>query len=130
MEKKKTVLGIDQNLEAVLCYVIGWVTGIVFLVLEKENKFVRFHATQSLIVFLGLFIIGVVFGFIPIIGWIISILLTPVGIVLWIILMFKAFQGEMYRLPVVGDIAAEQVFPEEKQTEETIDITKSDEDTE
>ncbi len=42
----KTSMGVEENIAAVLCYVVGWITGIVFLVLEKENKFVRFHAFQ------------------------------------------------------------------------------------
>ena len=48
---EKTSLGIDQNLAGLLCYVVGWVTGIVFLILEGKNKFVRFHAVQSIVVF-------------------------------------------------------------------------------
>ena len=48
-DAKKTVLGISENLEAVLCYALGWITGLIFLLLEKDNRFVRFHALQSLI---------------------------------------------------------------------------------
>jgi len=47
--KSKTALGIDENIEGLLCYVLGFITGILFLVLEKDNKFIRFHAMQSIV---------------------------------------------------------------------------------
>lgn len=112
MEEKKTSktsLGLEENIEGLLCYVLGWVTGILFLVLEKENKFVRFHAMQSLVTFLGLFVIAVVIGWVPFIGWIISILIAPLGLILWLLLMYKAFKGERFKLPVVGDFAEKQI---------------------
>jgi len=108
-----TVLGIDENLEAVLCYIVAWVTGIIFLVLEKENKFVRFHAMQSLVTFVVLFIAGMVAPIIPIIGGIISLLISPLVIILWLFMMYKAYQGEMYKLPYVGDFSEEQIFGKE-----------------
>ncbi|MBS3756858.1 MAG: DUF4870 domain-containing protein [Desulfobacterales bacterium] len=109
MEKNKTALGIDQNIEAVLCYVLGWLTGILFLFLEKENQFVRFHAMQSLVVFLALFVLSLVVGWIPVIG-LLSPVIFLVAVILWILLMVKAFQGEMYKLPWAGDFAEKQVF--------------------
>ena len=101
----KTSLGIEENVEGALCYLIGWVTGLVFYLLEKENKFVRFHAMQSIVVFFPLTIIAWFFGFIPFIGWVISGLIWILSIILWIVLMIKAYQGEMYKLPIAGDIA-------------------------
>ena len=109
MVDNNTVLGIDQNFEALLCYVLGWITGIVFLFLEKENEYVRFHAMQSLVTFLALFIISVAIGWIPILGWLISVLISILGLVLWIMLMIKAYQGETYKLPYAGDFAEEQL---------------------
>jgi uncharacterized membrane protein len=84
------------------------ITGIVFLIIEKENRFVRFHAYQSLAVFGALFVLSLIAGFIPLIGKPISFLLAPVGLILWILLMVKAYQGERYKLPVAGDWAEEQ----------------------
>jgi uncharacterized membrane protein len=107
--KTKTVLGIDENIEGLLCYVLGWVTGIVFLVLEKENKFVRFHAMQSLATFLVLFIILVIIGMIPFVGWVISILISIFMLILWLFLMYKAFKGELYKLPIVGEFSEKQI---------------------
>jgi uncharacterized membrane protein len=107
--KNKTALGIDENIEGLLCYVLGWITGIVFLVLEKENKFVRFHAMQSLGTFLVLFVILVIIGMIPFIGWVISILISIFMLILWLFLMYKAFKGERYKLPIVGEFSEKQI---------------------
>jgi len=109
MEKNKTALGIDENIEGLLCYILGFITGILFLVLEKENRFVRFHAMQSIATFLPLFVISMVLGFIPIIGWVISPLIGLVGLILWLLLMYKAFKGEKYKLPIAGDFAEQQI---------------------
>jgi uncharacterized membrane protein len=107
-EKGKTALGIDENIEALLCYVLGWITGIVFLVLEKENRFVRFHALQSLAAFLPIFVILVIIGMIPFIGWFLSVIISIFTLILWLFLMFKAFKGEKYKLPWAGDFADQQ----------------------
>jgi uncharacterized membrane protein len=88
METKKTALGLEENIEGLLTYVLGWVSAIVFLVLEPENRFVRFHAMQSLVTF------GAI---------------TIILIVLWLWLMYKAYLGEMYKLPTIGDFAEAQV---------------------
>ena len=109
MEKRKTSLGLDENIEGCLCYVLGWITGIVFLVLEKENKFVKFHAMQSLVTFLVLFVISLVIGMIPFVGVIISPLIGLLGLILWILLMYTAFKGERFKLPIVGDFAEKQI---------------------
>ncbi len=105
----KTALGISENIEGLLCYVLGFITGVVFLVLEKENKFVRFHAMQSLATFLVLFVISTVIGWIPFIGLIISFLIGILGLILWLLLMYKAFKGERFKLPLVGDFAEKQI---------------------
>jgi len=105
----KTVLGIAENIEALLCYSLGWVTGLIFLLLEKDNKLVRFHALQSLVTFLGLAVIATVILIIPILGFLINLLLWPLSVVLWIVLMIKAYQGEFFKLPVVGDFVEKQL---------------------
>ncbi len=106
---EKTSLGMEENIEGALCYVLGWVTGIVFYLLEKENKFVRFHAMQSILTFLPLTVIYWIFGWllwwIPFIGWAISVLIGLLMFILWIVLMIKAYQGEKFKLPIVGDMA-------------------------
>lgn len=104
-----TSTGLAPNVSALLCYLLGFVTGIIFLVLETKNQDVRFHAYQSLATFLSIFVISVVAGIIPLVGWLVSALLTPLSLVLWVILMVKAAQGERFKLPWVGDWAEEQV---------------------
>lgn len=106
--QNKTSLGMQQNIEALLCYLGVWVTGIIFLIIEKENKFVKFHAIQSLITFLALVIIQYIIGWIPFIGGLISTLIWPLQLVLWVLLMYKAYKGEMFKLPVVGEVAEQQ----------------------
>ncbi len=108
-QKKNTALGIDENIEGLLCYVLVFITGIVFLVLEKENKFVRFHAMQSIVTFLPLFIIAIVIGWIPVLGSMIAMLIGLLELVLWLLLMFKAYKGEKYKLPIAGDFAEKQI---------------------
>ena len=111
MEKSKTSTGLEENVAGLLCYLLGFITGILFYVLEKDNSFVRFHAMQSIITFGAIFVLIIVLGFIPIIGWILALLLPFVALALWIILMIKAYQGERYKLPIVGDMAEKQVTP-------------------
>ncbi|HUS52095.1 MAG TPA: DUF4870 domain-containing protein [Candidatus Bathyarchaeia archaeon] len=96
--------GLPRNTAAALAYVLGWITGIIFLLIEKD-KFVRFHAMQSIITFGFL----TIFSFVPVIGWILSPLVMIVGFVLWLILIFKAYQGEEFKLPWIGDFAQKQV---------------------
>lgn len=102
---KKSGTGLNRNVAAMLCYVAGWVTGLVFLLIEKEDKFVRFHAMQSLLAF-GLL---TVIPFVPLIGWILSPFIAILGFVLWIVCIYKAYQGEEFKLPVVGEFAKKQL---------------------
>ncbi len=107
-EVNKTSSGIQQNLAGLLCYVLGWVTGVVFLVIEKENRFVRFHAVQSIVVFGAWTVVAFILNFIPIIGWVINLLLGIGVFILWLVLMYKAYQGQMVKLPVAGNVADSQ----------------------
>jgi uncharacterized membrane protein len=101
----KSSLGLDANLAACLSYVFGFITGLIFYFLEKENKFVKFHAMQSIAVYGSFFVLMIVLSFIPIIGWVLMPIVSIASFVLWIILMIKAYQGERFKLPYVGDIA-------------------------
>jgi len=106
-EKEKSSTGLDENVAGFFCYLLGFITGIVFLLVEKKSNFVKFHAMQSTITFLGLFVILMILGMIPIIGllaypiWILSL-------ILWLLLMIKALKGERYMLPIVGKMAEEK----------------------
>lgn len=105
----KTSTGMQQNVAGLLTYLAGFVTGIVFIIIEKENKFVRFHAMQSIFVFGFLFVVNIILSFIPFIGWIIMPFVGILGLILWILLMIKAYKGEYYKLPVVGEMAEKQI---------------------
>ncbi len=100
-EKQKSSTGLDENVAGFLCYLFGFVTGIVFLVVEKESRFVKFHAMQSTITFLSLFVILLIFGWVPVIGTFLFIF----TFILWLVLMIKALQGKKYLLPIVGKMA-------------------------
>ncbi len=105
----KTSTGLTENVAGLLCYVLGWVSGLVFILIEKENKFVRFHAVQSIIVFGAINVAGVILGWIPFIGPFLGWLLGLLGVVLWIVLMVKAYQAAKYKLPWAGDLAEKWV---------------------
>jgi uncharacterized membrane protein len=109
-----------ENVAGFLCYLVGWVTGLIFFLIDKR-PFVRFHAAQSIVLFggctiliwvFGIFSAGMLgFGVYHLAGllWALSGLLDIAVFVLWILLMVKAYQGERFRVPVVADIA-EQIF--------------------
>jgi uncharacterized membrane protein len=97
--------GLKPNIAGLLCYLFGWITGIIFLVVEKKSQFVRFHAAQSIVVFGALSILGIILNFIPYIGFL-SAIVGLLGFILWLFLIYKAYQGESYKLPIAGDIAS------------------------
>jgi uncharacterized membrane protein len=109
MEKNEgSSTGLEENVAGFLCYLFGFITGIIFLILEKRSRFVTFHAMQSTITFLGLFVISLILSLIPII----NLLVFPLWIlilVLWLLLMIKALQGKRYALPIVGKMAEEKI---------------------
>lgn len=100
----KTSIGLDKNIALALCYVLGWVSGLVFLFIEKEDKEVRFQAMQSIVVFGSLHAAQLVLS-ISLIGIPLIQLLVLGGAILWILLIYKGYQGENYRLPFAGDLA-------------------------
>jgi uncharacterized membrane protein len=105
--------GMEENVAGLLCYVLGWVTGLIFFLIDKR-PFVRFHAAQSIGLSIGLIVIYIVVGFafgmlsIAHLG-ILALALYPilglVVFVLWIFMMYKAYQHEEFKLPFIGDIA-------------------------
>ena len=97
----KTSSGLDENVAGLLCYVLGWISGTIFILIETENKFVRYHAMQSIIVFGILTVAGIILGFVPYIGW----LVPAISFIMWVVLMVKAYQGAKYKLPWAGNLA-------------------------
>lgn len=120
-EETGVVGGLEENVAGTLAYVLGFVSGLVFFLIEDDNEFVRFHAAQSIVVFGGLFALG--FGLsiiqgaltlsgISYVGWMLagllglaSMLISLVALIIWIMLMVKAYNGEMYSLPLAGGFA-------------------------
>jgi uncharacterized membrane protein len=105
--------GMQENVAGLLCYVLGWVTGIIFLLIDKR-PWVKFQAAQSIVVFGGLTVLRIGIGIIGgILGgavgfglWAgLGLLIGLVGLILWILLMVKAFKHETFRVPVAADIA-------------------------
>jgi uncharacterized membrane protein len=95
--------GLKKTTSGALAYVLGPVTGIIFLVIEKD-PFVRFHAMQSTVVFVVLFVLQWVLG-ITIILFPLSALIGIISFVLWLILIYKAWQGEQWEVPILGKVA-------------------------
>jgi uncharacterized membrane protein len=109
LHTEKTSTGFDANVAAALTYLVGFITGIIFLLVEKENKFVRFHAMQSTLVFAGIVAIDILLQIVPILGALVVVFVViPVSAVLWLLLMYKAYQGEEFKLPLVGQMAADR----------------------
>ncbi len=110
-----TTTGLEPNVAGLLCYILGWITGLIFLFMEKENEFVRFHAMQSTVIFgafNALFIVLSILEWLPLIGglfWVLNVLAGILAFVLWVVLMVKAYQGERYKLPWAGDLAERQI---------------------
>ena len=106
----RTASGLDANLAAALTYALGWVTGLAFLLIEPENRFVRFHAIQSVIVFGALSLAWMVALSIPFLGWMVAFLvIPPLSAGLWLVLMYKAYQGERFKVPAAGDMAEQRL---------------------
>jgi uncharacterized membrane protein len=112
----KTSTGMQANVAALASYVLGWITGLIFFFVEKDNKFIRFHALQSIVVFGSIsalwFILSILSQFflmlhVYFIFKFLTLTLNLLGLIsliVWILLMVKAYQGEKFKLPIVGDI--------------------------
>jgi len=111
--------GMSNNVAGALCYLFTWVTGLIFLLIEpyKNDKTVRFHAFQSIFfavgmiaVYIAVMILGIILGVIHL-GLLIlpSWALLGLGIfATWVFLMFKAYNNQIFKLPIIGDLAAKQ----------------------
>ncbi|HEY0365668.1 MAG TPA: hypothetical protein VGC73_04290 [Pyrinomonadaceae bacterium] len=124
VQTDKSSTGLDENLAALLSYVFGWISGLVFFLIEKNSRLVRFHAMQSLLLNAAALVIGIVFWIVAVIsslvvgyisgilGFIVWIVMVLVGVVLVIglvvaaiISLIKAYQGQYFKLPVIGNYA-------------------------
>lgn len=105
--------GLSENVAGLLCYLLGWLSGLIFLLIDKR-PFVRFHAAQSIVVFGALFILRVILSFgvfgIHIYGFfslwaLISLLISIVTLIAWIVMMVTAYQGKRFEVPIAANIA-------------------------
>ncbi len=110
----------DDNLIAALAYVFTFITGIIIYLMEKDKpdkrRFVMFHAVQAIllgIVFFVIYVFLLIVNVLPFIGTIISVIglliLSTGGFVIWIFMLYKAYSGEEYHLPVIGDYAEQYI---------------------
>ncbi len=108
--------GLDPKVAATLTYLMGWLTGLLFLVLERENRYVRFHAMQSIVGLGGLWALGMAFWMLAVVSillgdvaarFLVSVaqLVWVAGLIAWLICLFKAYAGERWKLPIAGNIA-------------------------
>ncbi len=98
----RTASGFDENVAGALAYSLGWLSGIVFYLVEPQNGFVRFHALQSTFFFGAASVAFVLCLAVPILGWILSIFIFYGSLGVWLLMLFKAYKGERFRLPIVG----------------------------
>jgi len=112
-----------SNVAGLLTYILGFITGIIFLVIEpyKNDKFVRFHAFQSIFFNVALVVFWIAFtiltsilgfvslGILAAVMGLVGILISLAILAYWIFLMYKAYNNELYRIPFIGDLAAKQV---------------------
>jgi uncharacterized membrane protein len=117
-----TSTGMTNNVAGCLCYLVGWVTGLIFLLIDpyKNDKFVRFHAFQSIFlsiaavaVWIGMFFVSMILGFIT--RGLSIFLMGPLMLIIWlgflvmvIVTMIKAYGNQVFKLPIIGQIAAKQ----------------------
>ncbi|MFC1941941.1 DUF4870 domain-containing protein [Chloroflexota bacterium] len=96
--------GLEPNIAGLLCYLGGWISGIIILVIEKKNKFVRFHAIQSIVTFGALTVASGLLSWIPFFGGFLGAFIGILAFILWIVLMVKAYQGNLYKVPLAGQV--------------------------
>jgi len=124
VQTAKSSTGLDENLAALLSYVFGWISGLIFFLIEKESRLVRFHAMQSILLNVVAAVVGIALWFLSIISWVlisqisgvlsflISVIVGLVAFVVGIAILIavimcliKAYQGQYFKLPVVGNMA-------------------------
>ena len=109
-----STMGMDQNVAAGLSYIFGWVTGLIFFLMEKQNRFVRFHAMQSILLSVAYIVLAIFIGIVTFVLpflWFLGNLALLGMIVVSVILLVNAFQGKYFKLPVIGDYAERYANP-------------------
>jgi uncharacterized membrane protein len=107
MDVGKSSTGMDANVAAGLSLVFGWISGLIFFLIEKDSKFVKFYAFQAIMLSLLMVVAGV-FNVIPVLGQIVFIVVAVGVLILWIVCLINAFTGKIFKIPVLGEVAARQ----------------------
>jgi uncharacterized membrane protein len=122
--KDKTSMGLDANVAALLAYVATWLSGLIIFLMEKENRFVRFHAMQAImfgvsiiVLYIVAAIVSLIFGLIlsmiheslAILAGIIWLIVPVIALVGWVMCLIKAYQGQWFKLPIIGNMAEKMV---------------------
>lgn len=94
---------LNENAASSLAYLVGFVSALIVLLIEKENPVVRFHALQSIYFSLIFLIVFSISSLVPVIGWIFGAILAPIGLVMWIILMLSASNGKKVKIMYIGE---------------------------
>ncbi len=105
-----TSIKLDENIVGALCYIGFWITGVLFLLIERENRFVRYHAFQSALVFLPLTVIIFLISWIPYIGWLLADFGGFFALFLMLVLVVMAWRGSKIKIPIIGRIAYENAY--------------------
>lgn len=113
--KSSSFFGLDENVAGLLTYTVGFVSGIMFFVLGKNSRFIRFHSMHSILLSIISIILFFILAIIPAIGWFMFILIIPAALILWIALMLKAYRREYVRIPIITAIVNKQISKSEKQ---------------
>jgi uncharacterized membrane protein len=122
---ERSSTGLDANIAAALSYFFGLVSGVIFFAVETESRFVKFHAMQSIMASVAALVIYIVYTVVWMILWRLPFLGVIAGIFgwfgwallalaflgLWLYCMVRAFQGERFKLPYIGELAEQQVWP-------------------
>lgn len=120
----KSSTGLDENVAALLSYIFGWLSGLIFFLIEKDSRLVRFHAMQSLLLNIGVAIIAIAIWVVTVVMWLIStqiagfvsVLVSLVATLAWVLFgivvlvavvvcLIKAYQSQYFKLPVIGNLA-------------------------
>lgn len=109
----KQTSSIPRGIAGLLAYFIPFFGGLFFLIIEKENRLIRFHAVQSILLWIVFIVLAAIFVWIPII----NVLLTIIILAIWVFAMYQALMERMYELPIIGEISKRQAFGKEEKEE-------------
>lgn len=126
---EKSSTGLDVNVASALSYVLGLVSGVIFFAIETQSRVVKYHALQSMLMSVAVMVVYIVYSVlwaimarVPLLGWVAGIfgflgwaVLMLGFLALWIYCLVKAFNGERFKLPYLGEIAERQIWPSERR---------------